>query len=176
MPAAADFRWFLPFSGGFLLLYAAVALFASLGAAGLDPILRRRRARREAKDPAAAARRFEQRIEAAVRLGLGRFGADGDAALEQMRRRRWDPDDPRFQALAADLEQVVQRSVEALSHATEEGRPAIIEIACGAIDHVGQGLEALDASARDQAESKARTVARYVELRYGDSDFSGEGH
>ena len=91
-----------------------------------------------------------------------------------MTRRRWVHADPRFQALCADLEAVVQRSVQALDHATDDGRAAIVEIACAAIDHVGQGLDALETGERERAESEARTVARYVEMRYGASDFAGD--
>jgi hypothetical protein len=165
----------LSFSGSFLALYAAATLVCSLGAAGLDRLLRRRRARREAADPAVPARRSEARMAAAVRLGRGKFGARGDEALERMMHRHWVHADPRFQSLSADLDAVVRRSARALAHAREEGRAAIVDIACAAIDHVGQGLDALEAGERAQAESEARTVARYVELRYGASDFAGDG-
>jgi len=163
------------FSAIFLAVYAAAALLCSLGAAGLDRILRGRRARREARDPAAPARRSAQRLAAAVRLGKGKFGAEGDCALEQLLHGHWLHADPRFQSLSADLEAVVQRSVQALAHATDDGRAAIVETARPAIDHVRQGLAALEAAERGRAESEARTVARYVELRYGASDFAGEG-
>jgi hypothetical protein len=172
--AESFLRHLLSFSGSFLALYAAAALLCSLGAAGLDRLLLRRRARREAADPMAAARLSEQRLAAAVRLGRGKFGTAGDAALERMPRRHWIHADSRFQALAADLETVVQRSVQALDHATDDGRAAIVDMACAAIDHVGQGLDALEAAERGRAESEARTVARYVEMRYGDSDFAGD--
>jgi hypothetical protein len=164
----------LSFSGWFLLLYAAATLLCSLAAAGLDRLLHRRRARREAADPMAAARRSEQRVASTVRLGRGRFGAAGDSALEGMLQRHWNHADPRFQALSADLDAVVRRSVQALDRAKEDGRATIMEIACAAIDHVGQGLDALETVEREQAESEARTVARYVELRYGASDFAGD--
>jgi len=163
----------LPFSGGFLLVYAGATLAASLAAAGLDRLLLWRRARREAADPAAPARRSEARVAAAVRLGKGKFGAGGDAALERMLTRHWLHADPRFQSLSTDLDAVVQRSVRALAHAKADGRAEIADLACAAIDHVGQGLDALETVQREQAESEARTVARYVELRYGDSDFAG---
>jgi hypothetical protein len=166
-------RHLLPFSGYFLAAYAAAMLLCSLAAVGLDRLLLRRRALREAEDPKAAARRSEQMLAAAIRLGKGKFGAKGDAGLEQMLRQRWIHADPRFQALSADLQTLVQRSARALDHATDDGRAAIVEIACAAIDHVGQGLDALETGERERAESEARTVARYVELRYGDSDFSG---
>ena len=170
-----DFLRHLPaFSGAFLALYAAATLIFSLGAAGLDRLLRDRRARREAADPAAPARRSEQRVAAAARLGMGRFGAEGDAALEQLLRGHWLHGDARYQALSADLEAVVQRSVQALTHATDDGRAAITGTACAAIGHVGDGLAALEAAERGRAESEARTVARYVELRYGASDFAGD--
>jgi hypothetical protein len=170
----AFLRHLLPFSGWFLAVYAAAMLACSLAAAGLDPVLRRRRARRQAADPAAPARRSELRLAGAVRLGKGKFGAAGDEALEQMLRRRWVHADSRFQALSADLEAVVQRSAQALDRATEGGRAAIAEMACAAIDHVGQGLDALETAERQRAEGEARTVARYVELRYGASDFAGD--
>ena len=167
-------RHLLPFSGWFLALYAAAMLLCSLAAAGLDRVLHRRRAMREAADPAAPARRSEERMAAAVRLGKGRFGGKGDEALANMLCRRWIHADPRFQALSADLSAVVQRSVQALDHATDDGRAAIVEMACAAIDHVGQGLDALETTERERAEGEARTVARYVELRYGASDFAGD--
>src|SRR3954469_9534542 len=85
--AGGFLRHLLSFSGWFLVLYAAAMLACSLGAAGLDRVLRRRRAQREAQDPRGAARRSEQRLAAAIRLGSGRFGAKGDAALERMRHR-----------------------------------------------------------------------------------------
>lgn len=172
--AGGFLRHLVTFSGWFLALYAAAMLAGSLGAAGLDRVLRRRRGVREAADPAAPARRSEARLATAVRQGRSRFGAKGDAALEQMLHRHWVHADSRFQALSADLEAVVQRSILALDHATDDGRAAIVEIACAAIDHVGQGLDALEAAERARAESEARTVARYVELRYGASDFAGD--
>jgi len=167
-------RHLLPFSGWFLILYAAAMLVCSLGAAGLDRLLHRRRSRREAEDPAVAAKRSGQRLAAAVRLGRGRFGAEADAALERMLHRHWLHADARFQALSSDLASVVRRSVHALDRATDDGRAAIIDMTRAAIDHVGQGLDALEAAERQRAESEARTVARYVELRYGASDFAGD--
>jgi hypothetical protein len=163
------------FSAIFLAIYAAAALVCSLGAAGLDRILRERRARREAADPMAPARWSERRVAAAVQLGKGRFGGAGDAALERLLQGHWLHGDARYQALSSDLDAVVQRSVAALAHATDEGRAAVVETACAAIGHVGEGLAALEAAERGRAESEARTVARYVELRYGASDFAGDG-
>jgi hypothetical protein len=167
-------RHLLPFSGWFLILYAAAMLLCSLGAAGLDRLLHRRRALREAEDPAVAAKRSGQRVAAAVRQGRGRFGAEADAALEQMLHRHWIHADARFQALSTDLGAVVQRSALALDRATDDGRAAIVDMTRAAIEHVGQGLDALEAAERQRAESEARTVARYVELRYGASDFAGD--
>src|SRR3954471_624594 len=66
-------RHLLPFSAWFLILYGAAMLICSLGAAGLDRLLHRRRARREADDPAVAAKRSGQKLAAAVRLGRARF-------------------------------------------------------------------------------------------------------
>src|SRR4051812_36213832 len=57
----------LPFSGWFLLAYTLIASVSTVLAAALDPLLRARRARREARDPAAPARRSEQELTEAVR-------------------------------------------------------------------------------------------------------------
>ena len=167
-------RHLLAFSGWFLVLYAAAALVCSLGAAGLDgccagaaPCARRPIPRPRRGGP-------RRRVAAAVRLGQGRFGAEGDAALDACCAGTGSTPIPAFRRSPPTWKRSSSARSTALDHATDDGRAAIVEMACAAIDHVGQGLDALEAGERERAESEARTVARYVEMRYGDSDFAGD--
>jgi hypothetical protein len=169
-------RELVPFTGIFLLAYAAATLVCSLGAAGLDPILRARRERRLAADPSIRWRQSEERLAQAISRGRGQFGVEADSILDRLADHRWNHADERFRALATDLDDVVARSAEALAHVDPAHRPAIAQVASDAIAHIGQGLDTLQACENDRAENEARSIARYVELRYGPSDFSGSGN
>jgi hypothetical protein len=171
----AMLRQALPFSGRFLLVYGAVTLAGSVVAAALDPLLRARRGRREARDPGAAARHSEARLVDAIGQGRGRFGGDADAVLQAIRSGRWQHDDPRFQALSRDLVEVVRTSLAALASTDRERRAGVVETAERALRGIASGLRELELEASRRDEGDAQTVARYVESRYG-SDFAGSGN
>lgn len=162
-------RHALPFSGAFLTIYLSIAVSISLGAAIVDPLLRRQRRRQSRDDPLAARRLSEQRLQRAVARGRGLFGADADAALQTLHTARWDHGDPRYQSLSADLENVVLTSADA---------PAgeIAATATSALQQLQQALADLNRAHEARRLAEAQAAARYVELRHGTSDFSSEGH
>jgi hypothetical protein len=171
----AMLRHALPFSGAFLLAYLAIALTVSLAAAAIDPLLRARRRRRARNDPRAAARLSEQRLLRVTTEGRGLFGSRADAILQALRAARWDHDDPRFRSLSADLADVVQTSAAALSTAAPDRRTETGERTTRALEQLQDALAELNRAHGERHEADAQAVARYVELRYGASDFSGSG-
>jgi len=165
----------LPFSGWFLLVYALIAIAGTVLAAGLDPLFRARRARREARDPAAPARRSERLLADAVQQGRGQFGQAGDEVLQALRSGRWAHADSRFQALSRDLAQVVRTATAALASADAERRATVKETALRGLRGIAAGLRELELEASRRDEGDAQTVARYVESRYG-SDSAGSAN
>ena len=73
-----------------------------------------------------------------------------------------------------DLEDIVHAAQSALAVAEPARRAQIIDMAVGSLDGIAAEFDRLDAEARRRTEGDMRTVARYVETRYGSSDFSGE--
>ena len=171
--AEAMFRAALPFSARFLAGYGLAAIAVSFAAAITDPLLRARRRHRARRDPSAGARLSEQRLRRAVARGRGLFGTRADALLLAIGAARWDHDDPRFRSLSADLDELVRTSADALSAATPDRRAEIGNRATGAIGHLQIALRELNEAHGDRQDADAQAVARYVELRYGPSDFSG---
>lgn len=164
----------LPFSGGFLAIYAASGTLFSLAAALLDPMLRRQRRRREARDPRVAALRSEQRLSRAIAEGRRLYGERAPPALDRLSTVRCDHADPRCQALSSDLAEIVRTSAAAFATAPVERRDAILKVATAALDRIEGAVAALHAERGRLDEGDVLTVARYVESRYGTSDFAGD--
>jgi len=173
--AEAMLRHALPFSGRFLAVYALLALAASLGVAAVDPLLRARRRRRAQHDPQAGARLSAQRVAGSVTQSRGRFGPQADAALAAMGAARWDHDDPRYRALSDDLATLVRASADALAAAAPERRVEIGDRVARALEQLQDALQDLNRAQEQRRDADAQAAARYVELRYGPSDFSGSG-
>lgn len=165
----------LPFSGWFLAGYAAATVIATLAAAAIDPALRARRRRRDELDPRVAAAGSERRLARAVAEGGGALGGRAPALLVAIRDAHWDHGDPRYQALSSDLAQIVRTSVAACATASAESRGEIADIAAVSLARIERALQALITERGRLDAGDARTVARYVELRYGPSDFAGDG-
>jgi hypothetical protein len=165
-------------SGKFVGFYLLLILFAALVARLLDPSLRKRRARREATDPALAARRSQRRFAQATAqaAGLAFGGAAGriTAAVAAIRGDRWDHGDDRFQALSADLAEATQAFAKAFEMADAERRAEIATLAATSLERIAAALAALSAERSRLDEGDARTVARYIDARYGPSDFAGD--
>jgi hypothetical protein len=169
--AAAWLGGVLPFSGRFLLAYVALAIGCSGLAALADPWLRARKRRRTARAPADDAGLSRQQLARAIGAGRGALGVEAAELLRAMELGRWDHDDPRFQALARDLDEVVRTSTTALRTAPADRRAAIAGVAAATLRHLDAARRDLEADASREDEHAAHTAARYVELRYG-SDFS----
>lgn len=163
----------LPFSGWFLASYLLIALFATAGAAAIDPVLRARRARRVSSNPLAHRQISEARLAAALLRGRGKFGAEADAHLVAIRAMRWDHADHRFQMMSNDLQDVISTASAALIDALPDRRPALIRMTCDSLVRIEAALDDLVAERRRRAEGDAEAVFRYVEVRHGGSDFSG---
>jgi hypothetical protein len=173
--AEAMLRHALVVSPVLLAGYAGVALLATLLAAGIDPVLRRRRERRARSNPVVMDRRLADRVVRAAELGKGRFGSRADAALAALAAARWEYRHPGHQALARDLLEAVSASTAALASAAPERRAAIAEMAAATIERLANARRELADENAAQDERKARASAGYVEARYGSSDFSGGG-
>ena len=164
----------VPFSGWFLAGYAALALLSVAIAVVFEPLLQSRSRRREARDPRRAALASQQRVARAVADGRRLLGDRAATVLDSIRGPRWDHADPRFQALSTDLAEVVRASAAALASASPDRRPELMDMAAAALARIESALTALFAERGRLDEGDARTVARYVEMRYGQSDFSGD--
>jgi len=164
----------VPFSGWFLSIYAIAGLGVSLAAALIDPMLRRIRLRRAARDPLIASRRSEQKAARALADGRRLYGSAVPPALDRLSATRWDHGDPRCQALAADLAEVMRTSTAAMASAPPERRAAILGMVTTALERIEHAVATLQAERARLDEGDALTVARYVEFRYGSSDFTGD--
>jgi ElaB/YqjD/DUF883 family membrane-anchored ribosome-binding protein len=176
MPSGATteamLRHALPFSGEFLVVYLAIALAVSLGAAAVDPLLRARRRRRTRNDPLAATLLSEQRLRRAVTQGRGLFGEQADTILQALQAAGWDHGDDRYRSLSDDLAEVVRTSAGALTAAPSE---EIATTATRALEHLQDALRNLNHDHGTRRIAEAQAAARYVELRHGPSDFSSGG-
>jgi hypothetical protein len=171
--AEAVLRQILAISPALLGSYVGFAMLLSGVAALVDPVLQRRRARRNAADPRAAARRSELCVQQAARLGKALFGPRADAALAHLVTAGWDHTDFRQQALSRDLLEAVAASATALSTAWPARRTAIADMAADSLDHIVAAQNELADDRALEDERKVRAIAGYVEARYRPSDFSG---
>ena len=158
----------------FLAVYGPLVLVAALLARLVDPALRRRRARRFARDPAAAAIRSARCLKRATatiaRVSTGAASSRLGDTVAAIGRASWRHEDPRYQALSADLDQAAQVFATACASATPDRQPQIVALAETAFDHILQNLHALSADRSRLDEGDARTIAGYIDLRYGDPD------
>jgi hypothetical protein len=168
-------RLALGYSGWFLLAYAALALLSIAAVAALEPALRSGQARREARDPRLAARASERRVTRAVMDGRRQLGDEALRILDAIQGERWHHGDARDQALSADLAEAVRTSIAAIRSAAPERRDEIAALSAASLRRIDSALATLHAERGRLDEGDARTVARYLELRYGNTDSAGEG-
>ncbi len=161
-------------SGKFLILYAAFTLLAALLARALDPALRRRRARREAGDPALASRASAERVATATaraaRLASGTVGEPVAAAVTALRHAAWDHADERDQKLSVDLADAVDAFLRAHASAGVDGKPEVATLAAAALNTIAAALDDLADERRRLDHGDALTHARYLNRKY-----QGEG-
>ncbi|MBO9574714.1 MAG: hypothetical protein J7494_03165 [Sphingobium sp.] len=164
----------LAFSGPFLLGYAGLTVLACAAAAIAEPILQRRRARRLLRDPAYVASQSHQRLAAAIAQARALLGPEASAQMDSLQTASWRHDDPRYRALAGDFADMIRTAAAARDSAPGDDRHKIITDANVAVQHITEALDRLLAAESGRKQSDAKTAARYIELRYGSSDFSGE--
>jgi hypothetical protein len=166
-------RLALGYSGWFLVGYAALTLAATLAAAAIEPLVGMRRRRHDAINPGRAAIDSQRRVTHALADARSLPGADLRRLADALAAPRWDHDDERYQALSQDLEQVVHAMATANKTASDEARPDIVALATRSLQRIDNTLGDLTAERSRLDHGDARTVARYVENRYGSSDFAG---
>jgi len=167
-------RLAIGYSGWFLLAYTALALLSVAAIMALEPALRSSHAKREARDPRIAARASERRVTRAIVDGRRQLGDDAVRILDTIQGPRWHHDDPRDQTLSADLAEVVRTSIAAIRTAPPARRDEIAALSAGSLRRIDEALAALHAERGRLDEGDARTIARYLELRYRLSDSTGE--
>jgi hypothetical protein len=165
-------RLALGYSGWFLAGYTALALAATLAAAAIEPLVGIRRRRRDAIDPSRAAIDSRRRVTHALADARSLPGADLRQLADSLAAPRWYHDDERYQALSQDLEQVVHAMAAANRTASDESRPDILALATRSLQRIDDTLGGLVAERGRLDHGDARAVARYVENRYGPSDFT----
>ena len=163
------------FSAWFLGGYSALALLSVGATLILEPLGRFLGARREANDPRRTSAASERRVARAIIDAARYLGPKSASALDVIRSPGWDHSDPRCQALSVDFAVVVQTSVAAVASAGPERRAEFEELAAGSLARIANAYANLRAERTKLDEGDAHTVARYIESRYGPSDFSGEG-
>ncbi len=166
-------RLALGYSGWFLAGYAALALAGTLTAAALEPLIGVRRRGRDATDPGRAAIDSRMRVTRALAEARSLPGADLRQLVDMLAQPRWDHDDERYQALSRDLAQVVHAMAVANDTASTESRSDILALATRSLQRIEEMLSGLRAEQSRLDHGDARAIARYVENRYGPSDFAG---
>jgi hypothetical protein len=161
----------LGYSGWFLAGYAALALAAIMAAAALEPLVNLRR--RRAIDPSRAANDSRTRVTRALAEARSLPGADLRRLVDVLAQPRWNHDDERYQALSRDLAQVVHAMAVANDTASTESRPDILALSTRSLQRIEDALSGLVAERSRLDHGDARAVARYLENRYGPSDFAG---
>ena len=172
-PVSGLIRLALGYSGWFLAGYAALTLAATLAAAVIEPLIEIGYRRRDAIDPSQAAIDSRRRVTHALADARSLPGADLRRLADALAAPRWDHDDERCQALSQDLEQVVRAMTTANRTASDETRPDIVALAIQSLQRIDHTLADLASERSRLDHGDARAVARYVENRYGPSDFAG---
>lgn len=175
VPATAEqrVRWVLHTSALFLVGFFVAVLLAGIATALIDPVLRRLRRRKQARDPNRDAIASQQRVgEALARIAAadwGRAGSRVTAAVERLRHDPWDHDSADGQRLAIDLLEAANAFVPALDSARGKARGEVADLAATALGRIADALERQAAERGRLDAGDARTIARLIDLRYGDN-------
>jgi len=173
LTAEARVRWLLAQSGWFLGCFLLAMLAAGLASAAIDPALRRLRRRKAARDPDRPAMLSRQSAQAALaRIAAAEWGeaaARITTSVQRLGQEAWDHRDPQGQRLAQDLAEVANTFVPALDSARGAKRAELADLAANALDRIAQALEQQAADRSRLDEGDARTIARLIDLRYGDN-------
>lgn len=159
----------------FLIIYIVAVVALTLATRALEPTLRQARERREARDPRTGALQSKQRVASALRtaISLGN-GRPLLLAAQRLEAAPWNHDDPRFQSLSTDLGRAAAAFKTALDGTPAAGRDELQELATSTFNRIAAAAEQLAEEQRQLDHGDARTLARYIELRYPSSDFASE--
>ena len=158
----------LTYSIWFLVIFGAIALLATAIAALMPATSDGERRHRLDADGQASKRRL---VRAAVRMRALPDPTAG-ALFSTIVGGIWQHEDPRYQALSRDLDEVLRVTDAALASAPPEKLPVIRRQLMSSLDYIRQAQAELH---RDYAlvdENSARAVALYVQRRYGELDFA----
>ncbi|CAN5646676.1 hypothetical protein BH10PSE14_BH10PSE14_00950 [soil metagenome] len=156
--------------GYFLPAYAALIGVSAIGARMLDPLLRRRRAHRLARDPGAIAATSQRHVANAVSRLRGLSAQARSTRLDQavaaLDRLAWDHHDDRFRLLAGDLGTATDAFAAAFASAAPARRAELIALAAESCERLATAVDALAEERGRLDEGDARTVAGYIAARY----------
>jgi hypothetical protein len=159
----------------FLLFYAVFIVAITLATRALEPALRQARERREARDPLAVGRQSKAQVSSALRTAetIG-SGQALHRAVQRLRSAPWRHEDQRFQTIASDLARAANSFAVALDGAPPGEREELEALATRTFGRIAEAVEQLAEEQRRLDHGDARTLARYIELRYPSSDFASE--
>ena len=175
VPAGAEarIRWMLHESALFVIGFIAATIMAGIVTAMLDPMLRRLRRRRQSRDPNRSAIASDDRARVALArieaADWGKANVRVAAAVARLRRDPWDHGDQAGQRLSMDLMEAANAFVPALASARAPQRAKLADLAANALDRIADALEQQAAEKSRLDEGDARTIARLIDLRYGDN-------
>lgn len=153
----------------FLPAYAALIGGGAIGARIIDPVLRRRRAARLARDPQAIADQSRARLAGAMTT-LRQLPCDVrlNTALATLDHLPWDHDDARAQDLSRDLATAATAFVSAFRSAPEARRSEVIDLAADSSERIAAAVGALAERRGKLDQGDARTIAGYIAARYAE--------
>lgn len=160
-----------PLSGWFLLGYTLLSVASVAGLALGEHVVGQWHRRSEPPQARSSAARLDHAVAAGRRV----LADPAAPFLDVLTETAWNHADPRIQALTTDLAELVDRTAAALDTAPADRRDAIARLGIESLDHIAASFAALAAERSRLDEGDVRVIARYVETRYGPSNFSGDG-
>lgn len=164
-------RLALRYSAIFLAAIVSFGCLATALCAAVDILQRARRRRAPAEKDSST---LESRQHLVAATDTARRALDHAVAIRisTIAAAPWDHDDPRYQALARDLDNLVVTTAAAIGSVPAERRGDILSNAATAVAHIDHELAALNSERGRAEEARAQAAVRYVQSRYRPSDFS----
>ena len=169
---AGALREALAFSIWFVPAFVAAGVILTLVAALIDPLLRKGARKADPRglvDHIQVSAAKLQRLLTSTNGGAEREIAD---RLTRIANAAVTLGELEAAPFARDFGRLVETTTAALDQAIES-RPAILASLTTALSHLETALDERIGDRQRLREGEARTAARYIELRYGPTDFSG---
>ncbi|MEQ7873008.1 hypothetical protein ABDK56_03250 [Sphingomonas sp. ASV193] len=156
----------------FLAVYGLSAIVVTAFVRAIEPMLAIRRANRGRTAPPSAAEQSGARLDQALAMARRWTGVPPLVDLvARLEADEWDHRDPRTQGLTADLLKVITAFEKPLvSPKIDAG---LADLAASALRRIHETAQLIAQERRDLDADDARTLARYIELRYPTSDLAG---